>query len=598
VDDALQLPLLIGLAGTLAGMVIALFSAGLSRLPVWRNGREFAWVALTGAGYCACDLVTVLAVPPPAVALGVQAALFFGIAHGLAWLWYLAALEQRPIDRFERIAAGLAVMVGLVGLVSGTIVTSEIVTIGVPWFGAIYRVPRPTPIGAGIYGYLAMTMTVVALRAARRRAAGGRARWLVAAVAVLGVLGLNDTLVNAGRLSMPMLLDAGSMVVVLAVGFVNQQRLAEHLSRTQQALVRSERLASTSRLAAGIAHEINNPAAVIQGELDRIQASRVIDPHVANARHAVDRIVYVVRQLLDLGLASRPGSAVPIPFAVSPVVERAAATVAQRFRPGTLTISAASDLWAFGDPSRVEAVLVNLLNNAAHAVETWAAPHASVRAFAAGGRVTISVTDNGPGLPPQVVSRLFEPFISARPVGQGAGLGLAVAHGLMLSQNGGLRLVTTSSLGTELAIDIPPVPPGFVPAAAAVAKPFTDARKLAMLIIDDDADVRVVLKEAAEAQHFEAAVAATVADALAIVAGGADFDVVLSDLMMPDGGAETWLRVCRAEYPALAARTIIITGGPSSPEGLAVADANEERLLYKPFAMADVRAMAMRWKRS
>ncbi len=598
-DPGPQLPLIIGLAGTLAGCVIALFSVGLSRLPVWRNGREFAWVALTCAGYCGCDLVTVLAVPPWVVALGVQTALLFGAAHCIAWLRYLAALDERPLDRFEKAAVGVAAVIGIVGLVPGTIVTSDIVRIHVAWFGATYHVPRPTPVGAIIYAGLALTVTVVALRAARRRRTGGSGWMLIAAVAVLGLLGVNDTLVNAGKLSMPMLLDAGSMAVVLAVGFVNQHRLAEHLSRTQGALLQSERLAATSRLATGIAHEINNPAAVIQHELDRmLQADGPIGPHVAHARAAVERIIYVVRQLLDLGLASRPGSAVPKPFAVAPVVDRASASVAKRFKPGTLTVSVASDLWAFGDALRVEAVLVNLLNNAAHAVETWAAPHAAVRAFAAGDRVTIRVTDNGPGLPPQVVSRLFEPFVSSRPVGQGAGLGLAVANGLMRSQNGSLRLVGTSPLGTELAIEIPSVPPGFKPVVAAVAKPAGDARPLTMLIIDDDPDVRVVLKEAAEAQRFQATVAATVADALQIVAGGADVDVVLCDLMMPDGGADTWLRQCRDLHPHLAARTIIITGGPSSPEALALADANGDRLLYKPFAMADVRAMTARWVRS
>ena len=84
------------------------------------------------------------------------------------------------------------------------------------------------------------------------------------------------------------------------------------------------------------------------------------------------------------------------------------------------------------------------------------------------------------------------------------------------------------------------------------------------------------------------------AEAVAAVASGLAADIVLCDLMMPDGGAETWLRESALRFPHLAARTIIVTGGPGSAEALAFADAHSVRVLYKPFAMADVRAMASR----
>ena len=144
-----------------------------------------------------------------------------------------------------------------------------------------------------------------------------------------------------------------------------------------------------------------------------------------------------------------------------------------------------------------------------------------------------------------------------------------------------------------MAIDLPLSSADVIAPIAETVTKFADA-PLTLLIIDDDAELRAVLKAAAEAQRFHPVVAATVADAFAVVDGGRAIDIVLCDLMMPDGGAETWLRTCHARHPLLASRTIIITGGPSSSDAVAFADANADRLLYKPFAMSTVRAMARR----
>ena len=593
--SSLNPPVIVGVTGLFSGLMMAALSMGLSRLPVWRHGRRFALVAVTSAGYCTFDLALVLGWSPAVVAFGVQVALLFGVAHGVAWLWYLAALEERPLNGFERVLAVVGLVAGVLGLIPGASVTREIVTVQIPWFGAVYQTPQPTVAGAALYACLALMVTSVAVRAARHWPAGDRARWIGAGVALLGLLAVNDTLVSAGQLDMPLLFDAGSAAVVLCVGLASQRHLAEELTHAQQAVARTERLVSLSRLATGIAHEINNPAAVIQHELARILCGGDHTPaHVERARLAVDRIVYVVRQLLDLGLASRPGSAALAPFAVAPVVERAAAAVRAQFKPDALVLEVEPDLSAIGDPLRVQAVLVILLGNAAHAVETGTTPRAEVQAMRAGARVRITVTDNGPGLPPAVIHRLFEPFVNAKPFGQGAGLGLAVANGLMHSQNGGLQLVRTGPRGTEFALDLPLTAATGGASLSAPASTLSDMRTLGLLIIDDDPDLRLVLQEAAEAYRFRATAVATVADAFREIESGTPVDIVLCDVMMPDGGADTWLRQCRKTHPALAARTIVITGGPSSAEALALADANPDRLLYKPFAMAEVRAMALR----
>ncbi len=117
-----------------------------------------------------------------------------------------------------------------------------------------------------------------------------------------------------------------------------------------------------------------------------------------------------------------------------------------------------------------------------------------------------------------------------------------------------------------------------------------------LLIIDDEDEVLLVLKETGRAQGFEVSLAASVAEALRLLADGLAVDLVLCDLTMPDGGAAAWMRACLAAHPELASRTVVITGWapPSDTDPSAVAGITTERYLCKPFAMSDVRRLAER----
>ena len=145
---------IIGVTGTIVGILLASFSLGMSRSPVWAERRLFALVAATAAGYCAFDLVIVLDVPASLVAAGVQTALAFGALHGAAWLRYLAAADRRPPTRLEQWVIRGGVAIAIVGLVPGLLVTREITTVRVEWAGMVYNTPQPTPAGLLVYALL------------------------------------------------------------------------------------------------------------------------------------------------------------------------------------------------------------------------------------------------------------------------------------------------------------------------------------------------------------------------------------------------------------------------------------------------------------
>lgn len=113
-----------------------------------------------------------------------------------------------------------------------------------------------------------------------------------------------------------------------------------------------------------------------------------------------------------------------------------------------------------------------------------------------------------------------------------------------------------------------------------------------LLIIDDDEDVLQVFGDAARAHGFAVTLASSIDAACAQLTAGPGVDVVMCDYSMPDGGADTWMRACLRDFPALADRTIVVTGWAPPAGGLLIAGIRAEHCLYKPFSMADVRRLA------
>jgi len=615
-----NLAALIGITGAAIALLLAAFSMGMARSPFWAERRHFALVAATAAGYCLFDVALVLDLPAEVIAGSVQIALAFGCVHVAAWLRYLAAAEQRPLSKAERRLVGLGLLVALAGFVPGLLLSRELFIYRVEWLGLTYRTPQPTLAGLAVYLYLCVTMVVIAA-GARKRRVGWPARLPVLGVATLAILAVNDTLSSAGVIAMPLLLDLGCVVIVVLVAIMHERRFAANVHRlerssselkrevsartkalldAQSALAANERLAGLGRLTAGVAHEINNPIAVVLHSLERIRAGSPADStpadlsrHIDNGLAATDRVVRIVRRLLDAGRIGHGDRARAEPFLVAPVVARAVEMVGRHLSNIELRVEVDDRLAALGDPGFLSQVIENLLVNAAHAFEQRpAGARIHIRAGRVDQLVRIIVTDNGPGVPDEVRPRLFEPFVTTKVIGKGSGLGLAVSKGLMRSQNGELSLVDTSDAGTEMAVQLPWTP--LAPPAPVAASEAGDApASLTVLIIDDEADVREMLEDACGAV-FDAKAVGSIAEARASIERGRVPDVVLCDLMMPDGGAYDWLAECNTWFPALAAKTIIITGGPATAQDEVLVAANADRVLFKPFSMAQMQAVVRR----
>lgn len=230
----------------------------------------------------------------------------------------------------------------------------------------------------------------------------------------------------------------------------------EQLLRLQTELVAADRLATVGKLASGVAHEVGNPLSGILGYLSVIRMRAKGDAEllelVDRIEAEVQRIDQIVRALLELGRPSR-GKAQPVD--VRPVLDSCVKLLAagRDFRGVSVDVDAPTSFWLRAEPGPLSQVLVNLLINAAQAMDGQGRIVVRLTEDAAAGH--IAVEDEGPGLPPGVLEHLFEPFFTTRPAGKGTGLGLAVSQHLLSQFEGALVAENRVGHGARFTITLP-----------------------------------------------------------------------------------------------------------------------------------------------
>jgi two-component system NtrC family sensor kinase len=239
------------------------------------------------------------------------------------------------------------------------------------------------------------------------------------------------------------------------------ERATRELEQAQQRLIRSERLASVGRLAAGLAHEIGNPIAAMIGMEELLLAGGLSDREqqdfLQRMRKETDRINRILSDLLAFARPSaQRGEGPSEPGDVAQAVQDVAALVAPQKSMAEVALGIETDpklpLVTLSREHLVQ-VLLNLLLNAADACQGGGRILITARASSDG--VALSVEDDGPGVAPDVRERLFEPFVTTKEVGQGTGLGLAVCRGLVEAAGGTIALDPDTTSGARFLIELP-----------------------------------------------------------------------------------------------------------------------------------------------
>ncbi len=235
---------------------------------------------------------------------------------------------------------------------------------------------------------------------------------------------------------------------------VEEQQVA--LRQTTRRARAAEQLAAVGTLVAGLAHEVGTPMSVIQGHAELLE-SAVTDEkgrwRLQTIREQIDRISRIIQALLS---SARPRGLESTPVEVGPLLESTLAFLADRFRSRGIT--AETDLQAvpsiMADREKLQQLFLNLFLNAVDAMPSGGVLRVSAACLGK-DKVEIRVADSGLGMEPQDLDRIFEPFYTTKPAGEGSGLGLVVSHGIVREHDGTIEATSVAGVGTEFRIELP-----------------------------------------------------------------------------------------------------------------------------------------------
>jgi PAS domain S-box-containing protein len=374
-------------------------------------------------------------------------------------------------------------------------------------------------------------------------------------------------------------------------GVITIARNIDARKRLEEELARSQRLAAIGTLAAGIAHEINNPLTYILGSLDFALAHPQDDEARAalvEARSGAERVRSIVR---DLKLLAREDdgdeSAADLTADLGRVVDAALGIVDSELRHRARVVRHDVELpLVRANEGRLVQVLLNLLVNAVQAIEgsdpEQHVVRVTTRRAVDGLAAELLVEDDGGGITTENLPRIFDPFFTTKPAGTGTGLGLPICHSIVTAFGGTIAIDSETDRGTRVCVRLPFAEPLLDPMTRPV--PTSAAPRRRVLVVDDEAAVARALARMIGDAH-DVRIANDGEEALVLL-GRETFDLVLCDVMMPRiSGIDVYERV-RAEHPALAHRFVLVTGGVFAPDIRSRLEAHGVPCLYKPFDRA------------
>jgi PAS domain S-box-containing protein len=366
-------------------------------------------------------------------------------------------------------------------------------------------------------------------------------------------------------------LDRGRASAHLVVRDITERLAAQATARQAEEYLRqAQKMEAVGALAGGIAHEVNNMMSVILGAGEFLLHDPAIPedrlPDVREIIKAADRAAAVTRELLAF---SRRAFHKPQVVDLNTVVRELGPMVRRLLGEGRqLTVALGGPCRVWADRGQLEEVVVNLALNARDAMPSGgtltittaeAAVESGVSGYAGvsipGGHYgLIVVRDTGVGMDPVTQARIFEPFFTTKPAGEGTGLGLAAAYGIMEQNKGYIAVASAPGQGTTFRLYLPLSPDDAV-SERTEEPPSLDAAGtqagMTVLVVEDEPAVRAIVVRSLERGGFRVLQASDAAVALQVADREGRPDLVLTDLMMPGIGGGELARRLKARWPGL-----------------------------------------------
>ncbi len=371
-------------------------------------------------------------------------------------------------------------------------------------------------------------------------------------------------------------------------------------ARVEQKLRKAEKLSALGTLVAGVAHELNNPLAVIMGYSQLLSQGDHL-PEKSRAKleklvHESERAAKIVRNLLTFARPRDPQMTVVDINALATAVVDACEAQGEAHEVEIEKRLAADLPLTKADSNQIEQVLTNLVSNGIQAMSKHDEQRVlRVTTGVYGAFIRIAVEDTGPGIPPEVVPRIFEPFYTTRAPGEGTGLGLSISQTILEEHHGKIWVQSTLGRGAKFFVELPVVAcartneaglpcRSAIPSGPATAKLRSGRR---ILLVDDEPGILDVLKEALSYQGYQIQTAESGKAALERLEKET-FDLIVSDLRMPEIGGEKLYHAVRKLDPGLANRIIFVTGDTVNHKSRTFLEWTGNQWFSKPFDVVEL----------
>ena len=388
-------------------------------------------------------------------------------------------------------------------------------------------------------------------------------------------------------------------------GVVVSGRDVTEVKRLESQLIQAEKLAAMGQMLAGVAHELNNPLTAILGASELLRDRQGVDENTRRqlemTHRQARRAARIVQNLLDF---SRPASPQKKALDMNLVVERTMQLHEHSLRRNNVELefqSVPGLPLIVGDANQLIQIFLNLIGNAEHAIrEVRSSGRIQIRLSHSGNRVLATVQDDGVGIKAEVLPKLFDPFFTTKRPGGGTGLGLSICMSIVREHGGNIEASSLPAGGAAFTISLPAAspdavrrPPGKIDSGSGTGERFVPTldsfSKHAVLVLDDEESIRMLLTEGLAAYGLKVDCAATAEQAMSLVLG-TKYDAILCDLKLSgsgpnaDGyGVAQRLRIASGENQP---EVIYMSGDLVSEEGGKLGP--NARQLQKPFRISDV----------
>jgi PAS domain S-box-containing protein len=391
-------------------------------------------------------------------------------------------------------------------------------------------------------------------------------------------------------------------------GVVLSGRDVTDLKRLEEQLIQAEKLAAMGQMLAGVAHELNNPLTAILGVTELVREREGLDDSMKRqldlTHRQARRAARIVQNLLEF---SRPASPQKKPIDANSIIERTLQLHEHSLRRNQVAVdfTPRTDLPpVVGDANQLIQVLLNLITNAEQAIrEVRESGRVQIRLGSSSGNVIITVQDDGVGISPEALPRLFDPFYTTKRPGGGTGLGLSICLSIVREHGGTIQAESLPGGGSAFRVYLPiarDLPRDLAPARSADSSDSgsdhsprptpTVLKGIHVLVLDDEESIRSLLEEGLSAHGLKVSTASTAEEAAELIAAH-PCDALLCDLRLKNAGAFSDGQTAAAHVSSVAGTqkpVVIFMTGEYVDQNAKLSGA---AILQKPFRILDVLAV-------